>query len=473
MQPLNTHQQTSQAYQSSQQLLHQNQMHQSPRFAQQHVQNMHQRQLIQQMQQQQQQLVVGQQSPQTAMRTNQPQTHFPIGVTYQQYQQSRQPMTRSQIDLPSTSRQNLDVRVPGQEVYYHYAQNRTRYTGGPQVYMKPEAGIVNLESEFQRRNSAKCIEKAASQPQLCYDDDRNSNDVRRNVDKDDVKNIPIDSMTKEKYEITVEERVGDMEFGRQGSQRQHQQHDEVRPETSFGVRRDEARSSKRDLITGEYLQQDANQEGKDLGAVQKRIEEMRKRNEQEGISSNYGQKIKDISEVDSTRMNPAQKNQGQVNDAAKKIEDNSRRLENSGFQDRNGAINKLDGRKDDLEHGMSRLKLQNQGSGSDYEKAGQSSSNVDSGRGSAVYSSGRRPAPEDQSHPPGLFIYCKIFIIKLFVEYNFYTWTVEWNCDWIVWYEQGRTRSGLILWNPSLGVFWNLETFQQWHTRRFQRAYLR
>lgn len=66
-------------------------------------------------------------------------------------------------------------------------------------------------------------------------------------------------------------------------------------------------------------------------------------------------------------------------------------------------------KKDELlEQGMNRLKLQNHpGSGSDYDKAGQSSSNVDSGRGSAVYSSGRRPPPEDhhQKGPQGFFVF--------------------------------------------------------------------
>ncbi|XP_043284093.1 PH domain-containing protein DDB_G0275795-like isoform X2 [Venturia canescens] len=390
--PPNSLQQTnSQSYQSPQQLIHQNQMHQSPRFSQQHVQNMHQRQLIQQMQQQQQQLGVGQQSPQTAMRTNQQQSHFPIGVTYQQYQQARQPISRSQIDLPSTSRQNLDVRIGGQEIYYHYTQNRSRYAGGPQVYMKTDAN--NQESEFQRRNSAKCIEKAASQPQLCYDDEKNG-DSRRTLENEDVlKNIQVDSMSKERYEITVEERPP--EFGRKGSQSQH--NEDVRPETSFGIRRDEARSSKRDLSAGEYIQAEGAPETKDLNGVQRKIEEIQKRNDHE---SSYGQKIaKESNELDNSRV-LGQKNLGQVNEAAKKIEESARRLENTAFQERNGPA-KIDTRKDDLEHGMSRLKLQNQGSGSDYDKAGQSSSNVDSGRGSAVYSSGRRPAPEDQSHPPG------------------------------------------------------------------------
>lgn len=111
-----------------QQLMHQSQQqhqHGSPRFAQQHAQNMHQRQLIQQMQQQQQQ-------------QNMSRHMLPGGggggMSYQQYQQqARQAFSRSQIDLPSTSRQEL--RVAGQEVYYHYAQSRPRY-GVPQVYMK-------------------------------------------------------------------------------------------------------------------------------------------------------------------------------------------------------------------------------------------------------------------------------------------------------------------------------------------------
>ena len=114
---------SNQSYQSPQQLLHQSQHHQSPRFAQQHAQNMHQRQLIQQMHQQQ--LSGQQQGSQSAMRAQTP--HFSGSASYQQFQQTRQPISRSQIDLPSTSRQTQDLRVAGQEIYYHYAQGRPRY----------------------------------------------------------------------------------------------------------------------------------------------------------------------------------------------------------------------------------------------------------------------------------------------------------------------------------------------------------
>ena len=121
-QAANSHQSSNQSYQSPQQLLHQSQLHQSPRFSQQHAQNMHQRQLIQQMHQQQ---MAGQPpNPQSAMRTQN--THFSANTSYQQFQQNRQSMTRSQIDLPSTSRQTQDLRVAGQEIYYHYAQGRPR-----------------------------------------------------------------------------------------------------------------------------------------------------------------------------------------------------------------------------------------------------------------------------------------------------------------------------------------------------------
>ncbi|XP_026674882.1 uncharacterized protein LOC108631694, partial [Ceratina calcarata] len=264
----NAMQSSNQNFQSPQQLLHQNQTHhQSPRFTQQHAQNM-QRQLMQQMHQQQQQLV-----GQNAQR-NVPQSFYSSSVSYQQYQQARQAMSRSQIDLPSTSRQAQELRLSGQEVYYHYAQGRPRY-GVPQLYMKNEG--ASQETEFQRRNSAKGIEKAASQPQLCYEDET-VNEQSRNVDG--VKGITVDPLDKERY----------AEFNGDGSKR----------------------------VEGQYTK--------------------------DGIKS--------------------------------------------------------DARKDELEHGMSRLKIQNQGSGSDYDKTGQSSSNVDSGRGSAVYSSGRRPPPEDQTHPP-------------------------------------------------------------------------
>jgi len=101
-------------------------------------------------------------------------------------------MSRSQIDLPSTSRQAQELRVSGQEVYYHYAQGRPRY-GVPQVYMKTES---NQETEFQRRNSAKGIEKAASQPQLCYEDERNT-EVSKNPGEN-MKNLIVDPLDKER-----------------------------------------------------------------------------------------------------------------------------------------------------------------------------------------------------------------------------------------------------------------------------------
>ncbi|XP_015587077.1 uncharacterized protein LOC107263917 isoform X3 [Cephus cinctus] len=333
-----------QVYQSPQQLLHQNQLHQSPRFAQQHAQNMHQRQIIQQMHQQQ--IQAGQQTPQAGLRTGQ---QFTSG--YQQYQ-ARQPISRSQIDLPSTSRQTTDVRIQSQEVYYHYSQGRPRY-GIPQVYMKTES---NQDVEFQRRNSAKRIEKAASQPQLNYEDERPVG-----ADKSDL-------LDKEKYEITVEDRQA--EFARNGSQRK----EEYRPETSFGIRREELRASKRD--------QDYVEESKDSSAVQKRVEELQKRGE--------------------TSYSPKLSKESLDNDIVRNTTHNtSKRIDDKRPEAVKENPIKGDTRRDDLDQGMSRLKIQNQGSGSDYDKAGQSSSNVDSGRGSAVYSSGRRPPPEDQGLPQG------------------------------------------------------------------------
>jgi len=55
--------------------------------------------------------------------------------------------------------------------------------------MKTES---NQETEFQRRNSAKGIEKAASQPQLCYEDERNA-EVSKNPGEN-MKNLtdPLD-----------------------------------------------------------------------------------------------------------------------------------------------------------------------------------------------------------------------------------------------------------------------------------------
>ncbi|XP_012148667.2 uncharacterized protein LOC100877788 isoform X3 [Megachile rotundata] len=359
--PMQQHQvgntmQPNQNFQSPQQLLHQNQSHhQSPRFAQQHAQNMHQRQLIQQMHQQQLQ------NPPSGVRNVQ-QSYFSNNVSYQQYQQARQAMSRSQIDLPSTSRQTQELRLSGQEVYYHYAQGRARY-GVPQVYMKTEN---NQEVEFQRRNSTKGIEKAASQPQLCYEDER-VNEQPRNPDT--MKTLTVDPLDKERYEITVEDR-GLGEFGRTDSQRK----DEYRPETSFGIRRDDAvRCSKRE----QEAPAQENQES-EATSVQKRIEELQKRAEE----SHYGAKVSKEGDADGAR------------NCLKSVD--TKRNE-SQYPKEPG---KTEARKDELEHGIGRLKIQNQGSGSDYDKAGQSSSNVDSGRGSAVYSSGRRPPPEDQTHPP-------------------------------------------------------------------------
>ncbi|XP_076678855.1 uncharacterized protein LOC143374546 isoform X1 [Andrena cerasifolii] len=366
----NAMQPSSQAFQSPQQLLHQNQNHhQSPRFSQQHAQNMHQRQLIQQMHQQQ---LSGQQNSQAGVRNVQ-QTYFSNNVSYQQYQQARQAMSRSQIDLPSTSRQTQEVRLSGQEVYYHYAQGRPRY-GVPQVYMKAES---NQEVEFQRRNSIKGIEKAASQPQLCYEDERVNEQPRNPVDT--MKTLTVDPLDKERYEITVENH-GLGEFGRNGSQRK----DDYRPETSFGIRRDEPiRCSKREQEQfGVPSQEGQESEG---ASVQKRIEELQKKADE----NHYGPKTqKEAMEPDAARSSTGPK----IGNG-----DGSKRVENQYTKD---STVKLESRKDELEHGISRLKIQNQGSGSDYDKAGQSSSNVDSGRGSAVYSSGRRPPPEDQAHPP-------------------------------------------------------------------------
>ncbi|XP_076279161.1 uncharacterized protein LOC143208573 isoform X2 [Lasioglossum baleicum] len=356
-------QQSNQTFQSPQQLLHQNQNHhQSPRFAQQHAQNMHQRQLIQQIHQQQ--LVTQQQNNQPGARNVQ-QPYFSNNVSYQQYQQARQAMSRSQIDLPSTSRQTQELRLSGQEVYYHYAQGRPRY-GVPQVYMKTEC---NQEIEFQQRNSTKGIEKAVSQPQLCYEDERVNEQSRNTVEP--MKPLTVDRLDKERYEITVENHG---EFSRNDSQR----NDEYRPETRFGIRRDEAiRCSKREPegVSGQESQES---EGT---SVQKRIEELQKRVEE----NHYSPKVSKENAEDAAR-----------NLSTSKISSEGSKRD----QYAKDTTVKSDCKKDDLEHGIGRLKIQNQGSGSDYDKAGQSSSNVDSGRGSAVYSSGRRPPPEHQTHPP-------------------------------------------------------------------------
>lgn len=169
------------------------------------------------------------------------------------------------------------------------------------------------------------------------------------------------------------------ESGRNGSQR----NEEYRPETSFGIRRDETRTSKREQ---ESPGQEGGQDTAEGNSVQKRVEELQKRAEQEGHFNSKS--IKD--EADSLRVGLATKMIGEA----------SKRLECGQYGGKEAAV-KSDSRKDDLEQGIGRLKIQNQGSGSDYDKAGQSSSNVDSGRGSAVYSSGRRPPPDDQTLAQG------------------------------------------------------------------------
>ncbi|XP_012284524.1 uncharacterized protein LOC105701941 [Orussus abietinus] len=360
-------QQQNQSYQSPQQLLHQNQLLQSPRFAQQHAQNMHQRHLIQTLHQQQ---MANQQNSQSALRTGQ-QAHF--SSAYQQYQARQQPISRSQIDLPSTSRQTADARTnPNQDVYYHYGQGRPRY-GVPQVYMKTDG--ANQENEFQRSNSARRMEKAASQPQLCYEDERILGETQRNS-SETPKTSP-DGADREKYEITVDERQA--EFLRNGSQRK----EDNRPDTSFGTRRDETRASKRD-------QQDYGQDSQELNGGQKRNAD---------IEAAYASKPREAVEQDGVRA-LAPKAHVVAGESSKRLEENAKRTEIAQHLGKEGSA-KIETRKEDLEHGMVRLKIQNQGSGSDYDKAGQSSSNVDSGRGSAVYSSGRRPPPEDQGMAQG------------------------------------------------------------------------
>lgn len=196
-----------------------------------------------------------------------------------------------------------------------------------------------------------------------------------------------------RYEITVEDQQP--EFDRKGSQRK----DDPRPETSFGLRQNETRSSKKDKSYPDI------QEGT---SVQKRIEELQKRSEQDG--SHNAKCPKDAQENEAVRMN-GQKPHPQ-GESTKRPEETPKK-DNGVHQYANKeAAVKSDSRKDDLEYGMSRLKIQNQGSGSDYDKAGQSSSNVDSGRGSAVYSSGRRPMPEEQGLQQGRDLCIRIFLEK-------------------------------------------------------------
>lgn len=59
--------------------------------------------------------------------------------------------------------------------------------------MKTES---NQETEFQRRNSAKGIEKAASQPQLCYEDERIAEASKNPAEN--MKNLTMDPLDKER-----------------------------------------------------------------------------------------------------------------------------------------------------------------------------------------------------------------------------------------------------------------------------------
>lgn len=170
------------------------------------------------------------------------------------------------------------------------------------------------------------------------------------------------------------------EPGRNGLQR----NEEYRPETSFGIRRDETRASKREQEQGSSGQE-GGQDSTEGNSVQKRIEELQKKAEQEGHFNSKPPK----DDADGLRVGLATKMIGEA----------SKRLDGGQYSGKETVV-KSD-RKDDLEQGIGRLKIQNQGSGSDYDKAGQSSSNVDSGRGSAVYSSGRRPPPDDQTSAQG------------------------------------------------------------------------
>lgn len=377
-------QSSSQAYQSPQQMVHQNQILQSPHFAQQHAQNMHQRQLIQQMHQQQ---IVSQQGA-SPLRSGQ-QTSFQNPYQQQQYQVRQPAISRSQIDLPSTSRQIPESRSGNQEMYYHY-QGRPRY-GVPQVYIKSDN---NQDAEFQRRSSARRIEKAASQPQLSFDDERGATEMQRNGS--------TDIRDKEKYEITVEERHGQSqgEFGRSGSQRKDEYN---RPETSFGVRREELRNSTRET---DY---DDVKDGKETASIMpKRVEELQKCGE---IDNNYSPSpLKKTNDSETPKNCQSKRVAGdvyQTTDNLKRLEDSARKSEVDHYSGQDLPA-KSEPRKDDLEQGINRLKIHNQGSGSDYDKAGQSSSNVDSGRGSAVYSSGRRPPPEDQILVQGPRVYSSL-----------------------------------------------------------------
>lgn len=183
-----------------------------------------------------------------------------------------------------------------------------------------------------------------------------------------------------RYEITVEDR-SQCEPGRNGLQR----NEEYRPETSFGIRRDETRGSKKEQEQGSSGQEGGH-DTTEGNTVQKRIEELQKRAEQEG---HYNSKPLPKDDADGLRVGLATKMIGEA----------SKRPDGGQYSGKETVV-KSD-RKDDLEQGIGRLKIQNQGSGSDYDKAGQSSSNVDSGRGSAVYSSGRRPPPDDQTLAQG------------------------------------------------------------------------
>jgi hypothetical protein len=363
----------------------------------QHPQNMHQRPFIQQIQQQQQQKQnsVGLLNPQNILRNQH--SHFSNGngsVLKYQYHHNRQSMSRSQIDLPSTSRQlTQDLRIPVQEVYYHYHQNRTNRFNTSQIHSRNDSNNYQ-DNEFQKRNSRKGIEKAVSQPQLSYDEGKTDNN---NIDGSNLTNLNHISESgdnKETYEMSVD-KFQVSHFSRNNSKKMTM--NEHRPETSVGIYSQETR-----LSSGkDYLRDLAPDTQESTGtSIKKRIEELHVKNENESCQDPRTT-YKNIMKIDGQKWEEKSQTIENIKKPLMGVEEsNTAKRELTIQLNSNNKESQSSQNKDGVEHGIAKLKV-HPGSGSDYDKAGQSSSNVDSGRGSAVYSSGRRLPVEDLNNPQG------------------------------------------------------------------------
>lgn len=115
-------------------------------------------------------------------------------------------------------------------------------------------------------------------------------------------------------------------------------------------------------------------------------------------------KIEGVYNVNQRNKQMQDDSRGRQDDSRARLDDSRVRQEDlRGRQEELGTRQEgVRGRQEDLrprpEDPRSRKQTAAESGGSDYDKAGQSSSNADSGRGSAAYSSGRRPGTIDTSN---------------------------------------------------------------------------